>query len=217
VVVSTFIGFARERSAAVLRGEFFSIACRRPSLVELIWSYWHEEGNAGSNHERDRQTLSEIVAVRAGDPLTDLAFDPLRPLSNLLWGYVHDDRNRLTVEDRSSEYANAYGTDLDWPQHEGRGAGPTTAQNLSPRSTICSPCTARLLPRGRRHHRQGPTAFPLLNALKDVHLILADGLQKSIERSDMDGPGRDADDAMAYWPGQRCANSLRAAAYMVPL
>ena len=46
------------------------------------------------------------------DPLAHLEFDPLRPLNNILWGYVEDERNRLSVKRRVYEYHHHYGLNL---------------------------------------------------------------------------------------------------------
>ena len=46
------------------------------------------------------------------DPLAHLEIDPLRPLNNLLWGYIQDEQNRLTVKRRAYEYDHHYGLTL---------------------------------------------------------------------------------------------------------
>ena len=79
-----------------------------PQLVELIWSYWLEEG-------RLAETMSAISLRfqnrrRAGhDPLAELKIDVLRPLNNLLWKYVQDEQHRLTARRRAYEYEHQYG------------------------------------------------------------------------------------------------------------
>src|SRR5215831_2482256 len=71
-----------------------------PSLIELIWSYWLEEGmlvqtmNAIARRFQNRRGS-------ANDPLGELEFDPLRPLNNLIWGFIQDEHNRLTVPRRT--------------------------------------------------------------------------------------------------------------------
>ena len=92
---------------AVLREKFTN-----PCLLELIWSYWHEEGmlvqtmNAISLRFQNRRGPAET------DPLAMLAIDPLRPLSNLLWGYIQDEQHRLTLARRVYEYDHEYGLTL---------------------------------------------------------------------------------------------------------
>ena len=82
-----------------------------PSLIELIWSYWHEEGMLA-------QTMNSI-ALRfqnkrrsERDPLARLEIDPLRPLNNLVWGYVQAEYKRLSVVRRAYEYDHHYGLTL---------------------------------------------------------------------------------------------------------
>ena len=80
-----------------------------PLAMELIWSYWHEEGMLV-------QTLNAILArfqnrklVEGPDPLARFDLDPLRPLNNLFWGWAQDEFNRLTVRRRAFEYDHEYG------------------------------------------------------------------------------------------------------------
>ena len=60
-------------------------AATRPPMVELIWSYWHEQGML-------IQTMAAVSPrfqnrrVGNRDPLASLNIDPLRGANNLLWG-----------------------------------------------------------------------------------------------------------------------------------
>ena len=83
-----------------------------PLAMELIWNYWHEEGGLV-------QTLNAILIrfqnrkFRNGpDPLVRFDLDPLRPMANLLWGWVQDEVPRLTVRRRAYEYDHEYGLRL---------------------------------------------------------------------------------------------------------
>ena len=40
---------------------------------------------------------NRTAAPRGRDPLASLDIDPLRPLNNLLWGYIQDEQHRLTT------------------------------------------------------------------------------------------------------------------------
>ena len=108
-----------------------------PCLLELIWSYWHEEGMLV-------QTLNAI-AVRfqnrrgplGPDPLAPLEIDPLRPLNNLLWGYIQDEQHRLTVLRRAYEYDHHYGITLVGKAVPAIRGRPTAARSSSRRSTTC--------------------------------------------------------------------------------
>jgi hypothetical protein len=143
-----------------------------PSLLELIWSYWHEEGMLV-------QTMNAIAFRfqnrRSGlrDPLGELELDPLRPLNNLIWGLIQDEHNRLTVSRRAYEYDHHYGLQLV-------GKAVPSLASADSRSKFIE-AFHNLLYRTAMFYREDSDTtviadtFPLLNALKEVHLLLAEG------------------------------------------
>ncbi|MEX2304434.1 MAG: hypothetical protein WD733_26060 [Bryobacterales bacterium] len=149
------------------------IACSAPCLLELIWSYWLEEA-------MQIQTINAI-SVRfqnkrvAGprDPLTNLALDPLRPMSHLLWGYIQDEFNRLTVPRRAYEYSNQYGLTLYGKAVPPMRPADNRSKFIEAFHNLLSRCSiffkedddTTILADG----------FALLQALKEVHLLLAEG------------------------------------------
>ena len=143
-----------------------------PSLLELIWSYWHEEGMLIQTMHAIGLRFQNRRSSRQ-DPLVELELDPLRPLNNLIWGFVQDEHNRLTVPRRASEYHHHYGLSL---------IGRATA-GLIPADDRSRFIEAfhNLLHRTALFYREDADttviaeAFPLLNALKEVHLLLAEG------------------------------------------
>jgi hypothetical protein len=143
-----------------------------PSLIELIWSYWLEEGMLV-------QTMNAIARRfqnRRGspnDPLGELEFDPLRPLNNLIWGFIQDEHNRLTVPRRAHEYLHHYGLSLV-------GKAVPDLNPADSRSKFIEAFHNLLAAAARFFKEDSDTTviadgFPLLNALKEVHLILAEG------------------------------------------
>ncbi|HLM58293.1 MAG TPA: hypothetical protein VK422_19475 [Pyrinomonadaceae bacterium] len=144
-----------------------------PTFIELIWNYWHEEGMLVQTINAISLRFQNRRLGTGRDPLAHLELDPLRPLNNLLWGYIQDEQNRLTIARRAYEYQHEYGL------------------------TIFGRAVPKLLPADRRsmfieafhnllhlasvfYREQSDTmviadAFPLLNSLKEVHLILAEG------------------------------------------
>lgn len=143
-----------------------------PSLIELIWSYWLEEGMLV-------QTMNAIALRfqnRRGslnDPLGELEFDPLRPLNNLIWGFIQDEHNRLTVPRRAHEYLHHYGLSL-------LGKAVPDLNPADSRSKFIEAFHNLLAAAARFFREDSDTTviadgFPLLNALKEVHLILAEG------------------------------------------
>lgn len=149
------------------------VACSAPCLLELIWSYWLEEAmqvqtiNAISVRFQNKR----VSGVR--DPLINLALDPLRPVSQLLWGYIQDEFNRLTVPRRAYEYSNQYGLTLygkavpPMRPADNRSRFIESFHNLLYRCTIFfkEDDDTTILADG----------FGLLQALKEVHLLLAEG------------------------------------------
>lgn len=143
-----------------------------PSLIELIWSYWHEEGmlvqamNAISLRFQNRRR-------GARDPLANVEIDALRPLNNLLWGFIQDEYNRLTVMRRAYEYDHHYGLSL-------YGKAVSELSSADSRSKFIE-AFHNLLHRATVFYQEDADTtvisdgFPLLNALKDVHVILAEG------------------------------------------
>jgi hypothetical protein len=143
-----------------------------PSLQELIWSYWHEEGML----VQTMNTIALRFQNRRGsqrDPLVELELDPLRPLNNLIWGFIQDEHNRLTVPRRAAEYHHHYGLSLV-------GKATTGVFPADNRSKFIE-AFHNLLHRTALFYKEDndttviAEAFPLLNALKEVHLIMAEG------------------------------------------
>jgi len=144
----------------------------QPSMIELIWSYWHEEGMLA-------QTMNAIAFrfqnLRSSpkDPLGGLELDPLRPLNNIIWGYVQDRHNRLTIARRAFEYDHHYGVKLVGKAVPAMGSADSRSKFFE--------AFHNLLYRTAVFYREDAEttvvadAFPLLNALKDVHLLLAEG------------------------------------------
>ncbi len=143
-----------------------------PCLVELIWSYWHEEAmlvqsiNAISMRFQNRRAHDE-------DPLANMELSPPRPLNNLLWGYIQDEQHRLSVMRRAYEYDHEYGLRL-----VGRAA--RRYRTADSRVNFLRAFHNLLHLAADFFQKDDNTtvmadAFPVLNALKEVHLILSQG------------------------------------------
>lgn len=142
------------------------------TLIELIWSYWHEEGMLN-------QTMLAIARrfqnIKNGykDPLLNFALDPLRPLNNILWGYIQDTQHRLTPTRRNYEYASEY--DMVVMSTMKPGFNPADRRSTFLKSFH------RLIYEATEYFIQAdntiikPDGFKLLNALQDTHRILSEG------------------------------------------
>ena len=146
---------------------------RRPCFFELIWSYWHEEGMLV-------QTMKSIALrfqnqrTSERDPLASFDISPLYPLNNLLWSYIQDEQHRLTVRRRAYEYDHHYGIALD-------GKVVPALQSADSRSKFIE-AFHNLLHTSLLFFKQDDDTtikadgFPVLNGLKEVHLLLREGM-----------------------------------------
>jgi hypothetical protein len=143
-----------------------------PCLLELIWSYWHEEGMLVQSMNAISRRFQNIRSS-VQDPLANLEMDPLRPLNNLLWSYIQDEPHRLTINRRNYEYDHHYGLRLEGKAVQNFSPVDTRSKFLEAFHHLLRLCTV--------FYKQDDDttvkadAFPVLNALKEVHLILSQG------------------------------------------
>ncbi|TMQ06524.1 MAG: hypothetical protein E6J90_15185 [Deltaproteobacteria bacterium] len=144
----------------------------RPCFLELIWVMWMELAMVF-------QTMNAIllrfqnVRLSDHDPLANMETDPLRPLNNLLWGLIQDEQHRLTVNRRNLEYNHQYGIGLV-------GKAVSSLRPADTRSRFIEAFHNLLFLAAEFYRHDDDTTihadgFPLLNALKEVHLILSEG------------------------------------------
>lgn len=144
-----------------------------PSLLELIWSYWHEEGMLVQTMNAICMRFQNRRGPLERDPLANLEIDPLRPLNNLLWGYVQDEYNRLTVPRRAYEYDHHYGLKI-------MGKAVPELRSADSRSKFIEAFHNLLYRTAVFYRADADTTviadgFPLLNSLREVHVLLAEG------------------------------------------
>jgi len=144
-----------------------------PSFLELIWSYWHEEGMLVQSINAISLRFQNKRSNGGHDPLAHLELDPLRPLNNIFWGYIQDEINRLTIARRAYEYEHEYGLSIygkavpKLRPADRRSMFIEAFHNLLHLSSVFfkEQADTQVIPDG----------FPLLNSIKEVHLILAEG------------------------------------------
>jgi hypothetical protein len=160
--------------------EDFLIQCIDPPerwkdlcLLELIWSYWHEEGMLVQTMKAISRRFQNRKGTVGKDPLANFELDPLRRLNNFLWGYVEDEQHRLSVLRRAHEYEHHYGFPL-W--------GKAVADlNPADRRSKFVESFHNLLARCVQFYRQdddhtvAADGFPVLNAVKETHFVLNQG------------------------------------------
>ena len=152
---------------------FLSEKLRNPCLIELIGSYWLEEAGVAQTMNLVMRRFQNLPGPNAIDPLVNMEFSPLRRLNNLLWGYVADEQHRLSVIRRGTEYKHHYGLQL-------LGRAVRQLRSADTRSNFVE-AFHRLLRQCTEFYRQDDQtmvkadAFGVLNALKELHLILSEG------------------------------------------
>jgi hypothetical protein len=156
-------------------GRLISARINEPCLIELIWSYWMEEGMLVQTMNAVSRRFQNVRGGGDRDPLANMEIDSLRPLNNLLWGYVQDEFNRLTVRRRAYEYIHHYGLTLF-----GKAASDL---NVADRRSKFLEAFHNLLYQASIFFKEDfqttviADGFQLLNSLKEVHLVLAQGAQ----------------------------------------
>ncbi|WP_431477581.1 hypothetical protein [Massilia eburnea] len=173
--VRIHMGHQEEHEAELCAG-FIRERLVNPCMMELIWAYWQEEGMLVQTMNAITRRFQNVRALGHGsgpDPLANMEIDMLRPLNNLLWGYVQDEQHRLSVVRRNYEYDHHYGIHLD-------GKAVRDFRPADSRSKFIE-AFHNLLRQLMPFYRQDDDttvkadAFPILNALKEVHLILSQG------------------------------------------
>jgi uncharacterized protein Usg len=153
--------------------QFLKARLSSPSMLELIWSYWHEEGMLVQTIKAIALRFENRRGPAGKDPLANLELDPLRPLNNLLWGYIQDEYHQITVLRRAYEYDHHYGLSLI-------GRAVPAVNGADSRSKFIE-AFHNLLHRTAKFFKEDADTtviadgFPLLNALREVHLLLAEG------------------------------------------
>ena len=163
------------------RGTFEPEACygllrqkiTRPCLLELIWSYWQEEGMLVQTLNAIARRFQNMRAPSGSDPLANLEIDPLRPLNNVFWGYIQDEQHRLSVVRRNYEYDHHYGLRLAGKAVRDMRTADSRSKFLEAFHTLLSIVSGF-------YKRDDDTTivadgFPVLNALKEAHIILSQG------------------------------------------
>lgn len=144
-----------------------------PCFMELIWNYWHEEGMLVQSINAVSRRFQNQRAPGERDPLAHVEIDPLRPLNNILWGYVEDERDRLSIKRRAYEYQHQYGLNL-------YGKAVSMLRPADNRSKFIE-AFHNLLNKAADYYRAkqdttvDPDGYPLLHALQELNLILAQG------------------------------------------
>ena len=144
-----------------------------PCMVELIWSYWHEEAMLVQTMNAISMRFQNVRITEQGNPLAMMEINPLRPLNNLMWGYIQDEQHRLSVLRRVYEYDHHYGLTLYGKAIPQIRPADSRSKFLEAFHNLLYLCT--IFFKEADDTTIVPDGFPILNALKEVHLLLSEG------------------------------------------
>ncbi len=144
-----------------------------PVLIELIWNYWMEQGMLVQTLNVINLRFQNIKGNNYADRLQRFDADPLRPLSHILWGYIQDEQHRLSIPRRLNEYDHEYGLTLTGRAIPRIAPVDTRVKFLEAFHNLLTLCT--IYYKEPDDTTRIADAFPILNALKEVHLLLAEG------------------------------------------
>ncbi len=166
------VAFVEDTTAA---RETTSVAdsVRSLPMISLIWSLWMEMGMIVQTLNAISLRFQNVRGQKEVEPLNRLDIDPLRPMNALFWGYVQDERNRLTLRMRNNEYLHVYGIGL-------MGKAVPQTQNADNRSKFLEAFnnllhSASIFFKETDDTTRVADGFPVLNNLREVHLLLAEG------------------------------------------
>jgi hypothetical protein len=171
----------RSNALEVLQTEETAVVCEdilldkltHPCFLELIWNYWHEEGMLVQSINTIAWRFQNRRAPGIRDSLALLEIDPLRPLNNFIWGYIQDEQHRLTPVRRSYEYDHHYGVSVlgrSMPQVRGADSRTRFIEAFHNLLYLCA-----IFFKEDDDTTIIADGFPLLNGLKEVHLLLTQG------------------------------------------
>lgn len=143
----------------------------RPVFLELIHSYWLEHGGLIKTINAITWRFQNRANPHPGrDPLAGVDIDPLRPLNNVLWGWLRDAGHRLTEAQRRDECRHQYGLP----------PGPADRRLADSRTRFMGAFHSLLADCLRFYEDDDLTVkiangFDVLNGLKETHLLLTQG------------------------------------------
>lgn len=144
-----------------------------PCLIELIWSYWLEEGMLAQTMNAVTRRFQNVRGPGNRDPIAHLELDPLRPLNNVIWGTIQDEFQQLSVKRRAYEYDHQYGLTLYGRAVREMRPADSRSKFLEGFHNLLHLCSVFF--KEDNDTTVIADGYPLLNALKEVHLLLAQG------------------------------------------
>ena len=144
-----------------------------PIMIELIWNYWMEQGMLVQTMNVVNLQFQNIKTTKYPSALDRMHTDPLRPLSHILWGHIQDEQHRLSLPRRVSEYDHEYGLALTGRAVPIYNFADTRVKFLEAFHNLLN--LSFVYSKESDDTTYIADAFPILTALREVHLLLAEG------------------------------------------
>jgi len=141
-------------------------------FIELIWSYWMEQGMLIQAMNLICLRFQNIDNGNLGQ-LARFDLSPLRRLSHLFWDFIQDEQHRLSLPRRVREYDHEYGLTLNGKAVPAFVPADSRSKFLEAFHSLLT--TASIFYKEADDTTRIADAFPVLNSLKEVHLLLAEG------------------------------------------
>lgn len=144
-----------------------------PCMIELIWSYFHEEAMLVQTMNAISLRFQNRRSDRLPNPMNTLNISSLRPLNNFIWGYIQGEQNRLSLQRRNYEYDHHYGLCVIGRAAASIDSVDSRSRFLEAFNRLLQTCS--IYYQERSNTLVNPDPFPLLNAAREVHMLLAEG------------------------------------------
>ena len=143
------------------------------SPLELIYDYWMDQGGLVQAMNLICLRFQNMRKVPELTALYRLDTNPLLPLSDLLWGYIQDEQHSVSLHRRVYEYDHEYGLTLI-------GKAVPNVRPVDSRSGFLEAFHTLLHKCALYYVKVDDTTYiadglPVLNALKEVNILLAEG------------------------------------------
>lgn len=143
------------------------------SNVELIWSYWIEQGMLVQTMNAISLRFQNIKSPQLSDSLNRLDVDRIRPIGNIIWGYIQDEQHTLSLQRRVYEYDHEYGLILEGKAVPKVRSVDSRSKFLEAFHNLLFSCSVFF--KEADDTTRVPDGFPILNNLREVHMLLAEG------------------------------------------
>lgn len=173
VLAEQLIGSGATNAQQIVLGELLANRFTAPTMIELIWSYWMEKGGLINAMDSIFDAFRNFGGRKSNlNSLIDLSY--LRPMSNLIWGFgQYLQANGLTKDRRAFEYDHHYGIGLNEPGFSAGVGADSRSRFIGAFHELLGLCDQFY--KEDSNTTIVPDGFPLLNSLREVHLILSEG------------------------------------------